>query len=141
EKRQHMAVVVDEYGGTEGIVTLEDLLEEIVGEIRDEHDPEESLFELLDEGRARVDAKIDLDELGEILSHDFEESESYESLGGLLLFHAGRLLKPGDEVRVEPFAFRVESVQRQRIAKVILIREGLSEGLKKNPGKEREEDQ
>jgi CBS domain containing-hemolysin-like protein len=136
-----MAVVVDEYGGTEGIVTLEDLLEEIVGEIRDEHDPEESLFELLDEGRARVDAKIDLDELGEILSHDFEESESYESLGGLLLFHAGRLLKPGDEVRVEPFAFRVESVQRQRIAKVILIREGLSEGLKKNPGKEREEDQ
>lgn len=140
EKRQHMAVVVDEYGGTEGIVTLEDLLEEIVGEIRDEHDPEESLFELLDKNRARVDAKIDLDELGEILSHDFEESESYESLGGLMLFHAGRLLKPGDEVRVEPFAFRVESVQRQRIAKVILIREGLSEGLEKDSGKEREED-
>jgi putative hemolysin len=125
EKRQHMAVVVDEYGGTEGLVTLEDLIEEIVGEIVDEYDTEERLFEMVDENSARVDAKIDLEELGDLLGTEFEEGEGYESLGGLLLFHAGKILSPGDEVSFDSYTFRVESVQRQRIAKVILIKEGL----------------
>ncbi|MBM4116471.1 HlyC/CorC family transporter, partial [bacterium] len=125
--RQHLAIVVDEYGGTAGIVTLEDLLEEIVGEIRDEYDREERLFELIDARSARVDAKIDLEELGEIVGHTFVESEEdFESLGGLLLYHSGRILKPGDELTLDPFTFRVESVQRQRIAKVIMIKDGLA---------------
>jgi CBS domain containing-hemolysin-like protein len=131
EVRQHMAIVVDEYGGTAGIVTLEDLLEEIVGEIRDEFDQDENLFELIGEDSARVDAKIDLEELGEILDHEFEEiEEDFESLGGLLLYHSGRILKPGDELSLDPFIFRVESVQRQRIAKVILIRPGLAAAVR-----------
>ena len=124
-ERQHMAVVVDEYGGTEGIVTLEDLIEEIVGEIEDEYDTEERLFEMIDANSARVDAKIDLEELGEMIGTEFEEGDGYESLGGLLLLHAGKILTPGDEVVIEPYTFRVESVQRQRIAKIILIKEGL----------------
>ena len=129
--RQHMAIVVDEYGGTAGIVTLEDLLEEIVGEIRDEYDREERLFELIDADSARVDAKIDLEELGEILGYEFEEvEEDFETLGGLLLYHSGRILGPGDEVALEPFTFRVESVQRQRITKVILLREGLAKAVR-----------
>ncbi len=129
--RQHLAIVVDEYGGTAGIVTLEDLLEEIVGEIRDEYDRDESLFELIDSRSARVDAKIDLEELGEIVGHTFVESEEdFESLGGLLLYHSGRILKPGDELTLDPFTFRVESVQRQRITKVIMIREGLAEAVR-----------
>ena len=129
--RQHMAIVVDEYGGTAGIVTLEDLLEEIVGEIHDEFDRDERLFELIDERSARVDAKIDLEELGEILGHEFEEvEEDFESLGGLLLYHSGRILKPGDELALEPFTYRVESVQRQRIAKVILLGEGLAAAVR-----------
>jgi len=129
--RQHLAIVVDEYGGTAGIVTLEDLLEEIVGEIRDEYDREERLFELIDPRSARVDAKIDLEELGEIVGHTFVESEEdFESLGGLLLYHSGRILKPGDEMTLDPFTFRVESVQRQRIAKVIMIRDGLAEAVR-----------
>jgi len=129
--RQHLAIVVDEYGGTAGIVTLEDLLEEIVGEIRDEYDREERLFELIDPRSARVDAKIDLEELGEIVGHTFVESEEdFESLGGLLLYHSGRILKPGDELTLDPFTFRVESVQRQRIAKVIMIRDGLAEAVR-----------
>ncbi len=131
--RQHLAIVVDEYGGTAGIVTLEDLLEEIVGEIRDEYDKDEQLFDLVDDHSARVDAKIDLEELGEILGHEFEETEEdFETLGGLLLYHSGRILRPGDEVQLAPFVFRVESVQRQRIAKVILIREGLGETVRAN---------
>ncbi len=131
EVRQHMAIVVDEYGGTAGIVTLEDLLEEIVGEIRDEFDQDENLFELIGEDSARVDAKIDLEELGEILDHEFEEvEEDFESLGGLLLYHSGRILKPGDELFLDPFTFRVESVQRQRIAKVIMIRPGLAAAVR-----------
>ena len=129
--RQHLAIVVDEYGGTAGIVTLEDLLEEIVGEIRDEFDRDERLFELIDDHTARVDAKIDLEELGEIVGHTFvEREEDFESLGGLLLYHCGRILKPGDELALEPFTFRVESVQRQRIAKVIMMGEGLAASVR-----------
>jgi CBS domain containing-hemolysin-like protein len=88
-----------------------------------------------------VDAKIDLEELGEILDHKFEEvEEDFESLGGLLLYHSGRILKPGDELSLEPFTFRVESVQRQRIAKVILMRDDLVETLRNEPEGGAEED-
>ena len=104
-----------------------------MGEIRDEYDKDEQLFDLVDDHSARVDAKIDLEELGEILGHEFEETEEdFETLGGLLLYHSGRILRPGDEVQLAPFVFRVESVQRQRIAKVILIREGLGETVRAN---------
>ncbi|MBN2170569.1 MAG: HlyC/CorC family transporter [Candidatus Krumholzibacteriota bacterium] len=138
---QHLAIVVDEYGGTAGIVTMEDVIEEIVGEIRDEYDKDELLFELIDDNSARVDAKIDLEELGEILGHEFEEvEEDFETLGGLLLYHSGRILRPGDELVLEPFTFRVESVQRQRIAKVVMIGEGLAEGVRAHRKPEPEED-
>ena len=139
--RQHLAIVVDEYGGTAGIVTMEDVIEEIVGEIRDEYDKEERLLELIDDTSARVDAKIDLEELGELLGHEFEEiEEDFETLGGLLLYHSGRILRPGDELVLEPFTFRVESVQRQRIAKVVMIGEGLAERVRANRRPEPEEE-
>ncbi|MCP4544859.1 MAG: HlyC/CorC family transporter [bacterium] len=132
--RQHIAIVVDEYGGTAGIVTLEDLLEEIVGEIHDEYDKDENLFDLIDANSARVDAKIDLDELSEMLGHSFQEveEEEFESLGGLLFYLSGRILRAGDKVHQEPFTFRVESVQRQRIAKVIISRDGLADIVREN---------
>ena len=84
-QKTHLALVVDEYGGTEVMVTLEDVLEEIVGDIRDEHDePEEALYEQVGEHTYRIDARIDLDDLDDLLALDLDtESFDFETLGGL----------------------------------------------------------
>lgn len=103
-KRIHMAIVVDEWGGTAGLVTLEDVIEEMVGEIYDEYDEEKQLFKKLDKNRYSIEARIDLEDLaaclGEDLNREVElpESKDYESLGGLLMFVAGKVPETGEEL-------------------------------------------
>jgi CBS domain containing-hemolysin-like protein len=122
-KRIHMALVVDEYGGTAGIVTLEDVLEEIVGEIEDEFDREEPLYSWLGATAVRVDPKIGLEDLAEVLGWAVlagEEEESSETLGGLIYEAAGNVPEPGDTVDVAGLAVTVEKVEEQRILEAVI---------------------
>jgi CBS domain containing-hemolysin-like protein len=118
-KRIHMAVVIDEYGGTAGLVTLEDVLEEIVGEIEDEFDQREQLIEWVDEKSLRVDPKIDLEDLQHTLGVELPDEES-ETLGGLIYEAAGSVPQDGDKLEVAGLKMTVEKVVDQRILQVLI---------------------
>ena len=120
----HIAIVVDEYGGVAGLVTIEDLLEEIVGEIHDEYDEEESLIQPQEDGSWIVDARIDLDELGEIIGIEFPD-ENYETLGGFLFDQMGRIPAPGEKHRFNALAIEIIEANERRILKVLLHKETL----------------
>jgi putative hemolysin len=127
-RKVHLAVVLDEYGGTAGLVTIEDLLEEIVGEIQDEYDVEEPMVVRLGDDRARVDGRASVDELGELwedLDVDalLEDREEYDTLGGLLFHRLGRVPKLGDQVRVGDLTLTVETTDGRRAGKVLAVRE------------------
>ncbi len=119
-QRIHMAVVIDEYGGTAGLVTLEDVLEEIVGEIEDEFDEEESLFTWLDDRSLRVDPKINLEDLQDVLGVELPLGEGSETLAGLIYEAAGRVPAQGDRVAVAGLEVEVERVEDRRIMQVRL---------------------
>ncbi|MEM6784883.1 MAG: hemolysin family protein [Bacteroidota bacterium] len=122
----HIAIVVDEYGGTAGLVTLEDILEEIVGDIRDEHDaPEPQPCQQIADNLFRVDARIHLEELAECLETELDaEAFDFESLGGLVYHLAGEVPNEGDMVRFEDLKIEVEAVEQNRIRQV-LVRRGV----------------
>jgi CBS domain containing-hemolysin-like protein len=113
-----MAIVVDEYGGTSGLVTVEDLLEEIVGEIADEHEAEELPTERLPDGRYRVEGWADLEVLEEIFDIDLSDSP-WETVGGLVFGLVGSLPTPGVVVESHGLSFTVESVEDRRVQTVI----------------------
>ncbi len=117
--RIHMAVVVDEYGGTAGLVTLEDVLEEIVGEIEDEFDEQETLYEWLDEYSMRVDPKIDLEDLRDLLGVNLPVDGS-ETLAGLVYEAGGKVPEIKDQVTISELEVLVEKVEDQRILQVKL---------------------
>jgi putative hemolysin len=122
-KRIHMAVVIDEYGGTAGLVTLEDVIEEIVGDIEDEFDEEEDLVTWIDDRTVRLDPKINLEELEEILGVTFGDAagvEDSETLGGLVYEAAGNVPQAGDAFTVAGFSVTVEDVADQRLRRVLL---------------------
>lgn len=118
--KTHMAIVVDEYGGTRGMVTFEDLLEELVGDIADEHEIVEEYIVPETDGTYILDAKISLEEANEKLALDIED-EDYNTLGGHVFGKLGREPKPGDEVDAPRFTLRVEESDRHRIIKLRLI--------------------
>jgi len=112
--RNHMAIVVDEYGGTAGLVTMEDLIEVIVGDIQDEHDPDESEIVRLEDGSFRVDANIAVEKLAEEAGYEFENGQ-FETVGGLIYDLVGSLPREGESVENDFFVFTVEKMDGQRI--------------------------
>jgi putative hemolysin len=116
-QKVHIAIVVDEYGGTAGLVTTEDILEEIVGEIEDEYDTGEPQIERLSDVEAILDARLPLDELNELFHADLQDEE-VDTVGGFVFNHLGKMPAPGDEVQVDGILIRVLDVQGNRIKKV-----------------------
>jgi putative hemolysin len=125
-RKVHLAIVLDEYGGTAGLVTIEDLIEEIVGEIQDEYDEEEPMIERLSADEARVDGRAAVDDLQELFDTTFglEDEDEYDTVGGLIYHRIGGIPKPGDEVRVDGLLLTVESTDGRRVGKVLVVRVG-----------------
>ncbi len=122
QRRVHVAVVVDEYGGMAGLVTIEDLLEEIVGEIQDEYDTEEPFVEFIDDSEYIFDARVDLDDLNRLMNVDLPTEDS-DTLGGFIYTELGQVPVVGDQVSFENLDFTVESVAGRRIKKVRVERQ------------------
>lgn len=122
-QRTHVAIVVDEFGGTSGMVTIEDILEEIVGEITDEYDTEPDELEALSDGSYRVSARYDVDDLGELFDIDLDD-EDVDSVGGLVAKHLGKVPIPGSTVEIDGLKLVAEapSGRRNRIGRVHVSR-------------------
>jgi putative hemolysin len=121
QEKFHMALVTDEYGSVTGLVALEDLLEELVGEITDEYDREEPAIEEVEDGRFRVSGKASIDDVNEELETDLPD-EDWDTIAGLVLDLFGRIPEEGEEVTLEGLTFRAEEVIGRRIAKVLITR-------------------
>ena len=133
-QKVHMAVVVDEFGGTDGIVTLEDLVEEIVGDIFDEHDVARSEIEVLGGGRVRVDGGASLEDLlDEFGIGDVEESDEYDTVAGYVIGHLGRIPSAGDRVPIGSAELEVIETQDQRVTRLELRLYGAAPGGTSQP--------
>jgi CBS domain containing-hemolysin-like protein len=118
----HQAIVIDEYGAVTGLVTIEDVLEEIVGEIVDEHDDEEERIQLLPSGAIRVDARLAVDDLDELLGTELPD-EDWDTVGGLVFGLLGHVPAEGETVTLDGLRFTAEQVQGRRVARVLVQRE------------------
>jgi len=118
-RRAYLGIVVDEYGGTSGLVTMEDVIEEVVGEIHDELDEVQPLVHRLEEGGYRVDGKVDLDDLNEQLGVQLPADE-YDTLGGFLYALAGKIPVVGDRFEYEDLTFSIAAVRGKRITQVLM---------------------
>ena len=127
-RKVHLAIVLDEYGGTAGMVTIEDLLEEIVGEIQDEYDVEEPMSVRLSKNQARLDGRASVDDLAELFGVDLSELEDaaeYDTVGGLVYHRVGGVPRPGDKVELpeQGLTLTVESTDGRRVGKVLAVQE------------------
>ena len=123
-RKSHMVIVIDEYGGTSGLVTIEDLLEEIVGEIADEYDREEPNVEPLPNGDYLVNARLSINEVNELLDVELPATE-WDSIGGLLFNLVGDVPREGQEVEFQGLTLRAERVQGRRVGRVRIHRNDL----------------
>jgi putative hemolysin len=123
-RKVHIAIVLDEYGGTAGLVTIEDLLEEIVGEIQDEYDVEEPMVVRLSEDEARVDGRANVDDLEDLFdtSLGLEDEDEYDTVGGLIYHRIGGVPSPGDQIDVDGLTLTVETTDGRRVGKVLVVR-------------------
>jgi len=120
--RIQIAIAVDEYGGTAGLVTMEDVVEEVVGEIIDEYDKEIKLFEIIEENTIRVDGNISIEEINEILNIEIPEND-FETLGGFIFDLLGRVPKKGEKIKYHNLKIIIEQVVKNRIRRVKIIKE------------------
>jgi len=119
-RRMHMAIVINEYGNAEGLVTMEDVIEEIVGEIEDEYDFEDRPVKILKDGSMIIDASLPLRDLIEQHNLALEESEEYETLAGLVLSQLQRIPRGGEIVRYGDYKITIVDIEGKRISKVKL---------------------
>lgn len=121
DKKMHMAIVVDEYGGTSGLITLEDIIEEIIGEIRDEYEKDEHLIQKISPNSFIVSGHVTIDELNDILNIDLPTIDvDYETIGGFVLHNAGMIPKINFSFVENGFKFTVKEIQNKRIKKILL---------------------
>ncbi|MGN6625468.1 MAG: hemolysin family protein [Tepidisphaeraceae bacterium] len=118
-QKVHIAIVLDEYGGTAGLITIEDVLEQLVGDISDEHEAiEPAVFKRIDDQSAEVDARIPLDELNRMLGTRLPEDADYDTLGGFVSTHLGRIPQAGTEFEYDNAAYSVLAAEPQRVSRV-----------------------
>ncbi len=125
-KKSHLAVIVDEYGGTSGLVTIEDIVEEIIGEIRDEHDAEEDDFVLQEGGSYMVSGWANLDDFEEVFKVRVPR-EGYDSLAGFIIHLLGKVPKKGEEITFEGLSMRIQVSDPKRITRVQVTPENSSQ--------------
>jgi len=113
ENRLHLVIVIDEFGTTEGLVTMEDMVEEIVGEILDQEEDEP--IEFVDDETVLVNGEVNIDEINEVLDIDLPEGEEFETIAGFIFNRAGRLVEEGEEIDYDGVSLRVEAVDTTRI--------------------------
>ncbi len=121
KSRSQMVLVVDEYGGTEGLVTMEDVIEELVGEIEDEYDMEEKEFHRRSDGTMVVQARMPIYELNEVLDVQLPESDEYDSLGGYIYSEIGRIPKTGESLEVPGYTLRIHAATQRQIQVVQMV--------------------
>ncbi|KPK91356.1 hypothetical protein AMJ80_07415 [bacterium SM23_31] len=131
KQKNHLALVVDEHGGIAGLVTFEDVLEELIGEIYDETDELEQPVVQVDENTFKVSAKLNINEINEMLDLDLEEDDSYDTLSGLILLHLGHIPEKGENIEIDNLSLTVNKVEEHRITEVII--------KKRKPGEQPQE--
>lgn len=122
ERKSHLAIVTDEYGGTAGIITAEDIIEEIVGEIMDEHDNEPPLLTVIDENTLSVDARLEVEKLEDHFGLAFPEGD-YESMGGFVIHLLGRIPRVNEKVAFQDLEMTVQSADSRRIQRILVKRQ------------------
>ena len=120
KKRKSIAIVIDEYGGTFGMMTIEDIIEELFGEIEDEHDTDELTEEQIDEFNFKFSARLEVDYINETFKLNLPEGENYETLGGLIVDEAEEIPKVNDQIRIENYLFTILEVSTTKIDLVSL---------------------
>ncbi|MFC1821318.1 hemolysin family protein [Thermodesulfobacteriota bacterium] len=126
EKKTHLAIVTDEYGGTAGIITIEDIIEEIVGEIMDEHDNEPPRITTLDDNTVMVDARLEIEKLEEHFAIELPEGE-FESVGGFIIHLLGKIPKVGDKIVYQDLTMIIKSADQRKIDKIHILRNSPSQ--------------